>query len=78
MAFDYTPYTSENLDVGNALMTNISEYTGIGAIPSLPNGKQVIFFSLGLVCVIASIALISRSLISDNIPALASIAKLVA
>ena len=76
-AYEYTPYTSESLDTGNVVIDNITAFTGIdNAIPSLPTGKQVIFFSIGLLCIVTSLTLMTRSLI--DVPSIASIAKLAA
>lgn len=76
-AYSFTPYTSAMLDSGSALVTDITEYTGINdALPKFPSGKQVIFFSLGIICVVTSVALMSRSLIADSIPGLSEIVKL--
>lgn len=77
MAYEYTPYTSELLDSGNAVVTDFTEFTGIGnMVPQLPTGKQVIFFAIGMVCVITSLGIMSRTLIADSIPGLSALSKL--
>lgn len=74
----YTPYTSESLTTATSVVNDLSPFADITS--GLPDGKQVIFFSIGFVCIIASIALISRALIGDSISPdlLAKIAPLAA
>ena len=75
--YSYTPYTSELLDTGMAVVNDITAFTGLdSAIPTLPTGKQVIFFSLGIICVVMSLAIMSRSLVLDSVPGLSTIAKI--
>ena len=66
MSYDYTPYTSEDLTGSTAFsVSDLSPFADITG--GLPSGKQLIFFSLGMVCLIASIGLISAILISDPV-----------
>jgi hypothetical protein len=76
--FPYTPFTSEALTGTGAIVSDLSSFGNITG--TLPSGKQVIFFTVGLACIITSIALISRALIGDNISpdVLAKIAPLAA
>lgn len=65
MAFEYTPFTSESLTTAATSIQDLSPFADLSG--GLPSGKQVIFFSIGFVCIIASIALISRALLGDVI-----------
>lgn len=73
--YEYTPYTSELLDSGFSTITDLSSFTGINDLPSFPNGKQVIFFTIGIICVVGSLSIMSRALIADSLPEIAKIAK---
>jgi hypothetical protein len=63
--FPYTPFTSETLTTAGAVVNDLSSVGDVSS--NLPSGKQVIFFGIGFVCVIGSIALISRALIGDSV-----------
>lgn len=60
--YQFTPFTSELLENGNAIVNNLGEYAGIPDIPSLPSGKQVVFFTLGTIFIVASLAMMIRAL----------------
>lgn len=63
----YTPFTSENLTAvteGATAVTDLSSF--MGADSSIPNGKQVIFFSAGVLCLVFSLILITRGLIESD------------
>lgn len=75
MAFEYSPYTSEFLESGNSIISDLSDQVGLDQLPTFPNGKQVIFFSLGLVFIIAAVAMMSRTLIAEAAPDIVKAAK---
>lgn len=63
----YTPFTSENLTAvteGATAVTDLSSF--MGADSSIPNGKQVIFFSAGVLCLVFSLILITRGLMDTD------------
>lgn len=74
--FQFTPFTSELLENGNAIVNSLGEYAGIPDIPTLPSGKQVVFFTLGTIFIVASIAMMVRAL--ADIPEVSSAIKLAA
>lgn len=62
--YPYTPFTSEDISTAVSSVTDLSPFADFTS--GLPSGRQVIFFSIGFVCLIASIALVSRVLIADS------------
>jgi len=59
----YTQFTSENLTAvteGATAVTDLSSFIGDSA--GIPTGKQVIFFSAGLLCIVFSLVLITSAL----------------
>lgn len=61
----YTPFTSE--DLTSAATLGISDLSSVADLSAgLPSGKQIIFFSIGMLLTVAALALIISVLVSDS------------
>lgn len=70
----YTPFTSEDLSTATGVVSDLSAVTG--GLGNLPSAQQVVFFTVGIICLIASLALIIGAL-AEN-PDVQNIVKLAA
>ena len=61
----YTPFTSEDLSAAGSVVSDLSSYADVSQ--HFPSGKQVIFFTIGMVAIIGAIGLTARILIGDEI-----------
>lgn len=63
--FPYTPFTSEDLTAATSVVSDLSSYADVSQ--HFPSGKQVIFFTIGIIAVIGALALTTRILIGDEV-----------
>lgn len=62
----YTPFTSESLTAVTEGATAVTDLSSLVGGSDFPNGKQVIFFTVGIICLSVSFILITRGLMETD------------